>query len=264
MTLARLHSTDKEHHFVNNKSSNSCKKDQSTPKNKEKNKQGVHSNTDIDDDIDDDDDDDELLESTCSEYLNTHGAFTPRHERAHSYQQVAEEYRFPPIPQTSISTSSGLHQSSTLRPPKSPLRSTKRRGNKASTLNRQSHYISREEEKELVAASSALAANDSYYNYDRRRPSAPTISLRQRQQDDEEEESMIHQCTMSMSRTTSIESTTEQQGTKIDHQILLDSLKEEEEGQKRKEKERETLSLKSRDGAPSSQFVSEFNFILIE
>ncbi|KAI8139619.1 kinase-like domain-containing protein [Fennellomyces sp. T-0311] len=39
----------------------------------------------------------------------------------------------------------------------------------------------------------------------------------------------------------------------MDHQLLLDSLKEEEEGDK-KELERETLSLKSKDGTPSSQF----------
>ncbi|KAI9268217.1 kinase-like domain-containing protein, partial [Phascolomyces articulosus] len=64
-----------------------------------------------------------------------------------------------------------------------------------------------------------------------------------------------------MSRSTSIESSSTSNDysasattTKMDHQILLDSLKEEEEEFKRKEKERETLSLKSKDGTPSSQF----------
>ncbi|CDH49786.1 related to ser thr protein kinase [Lichtheimia corymbifera JMRC:FSU:9682] len=176
-----------------------------------------------------------LSSSSSSNILFNHSHLFPSHEQSSSFSpdagySIDTNYRFPsPSPLPSLSSGS--------RPPKSPLRLS---SNSLSNRNRQSHYIASTSLSQLIPENEPLDIDEQaarFYNFDRRRPSAPTISMRHREQSD----SLVEECMVTMSRNTSIDSSAPGcEGSRRSSLLIQDA--------------RETLSLKSRDGTPTSQF----------
>lgn len=175
-----------------------------------------------------------------------HSHLFPLHEPSSSFSSpdagysIDTNYRFPPLsPSPLPSLSSGS------RPPRSPLRLS---SNSLCNRNRQSHYIASTSLSQLIPENEPLDIDEQaarFYNFDRRRPSAPTISMRHREQSD----SLVEECMVTMSRNTSIDSSAPGcDGSRRSSLLAQDA--------------RETLSLKSRDGTPTSQFVSPCSYMV--
>lgn len=184
-----------------------------------------------------------LSSSSSSNILFNHSHLFPSHEQSSSFSpdagySIDTNYRFPsPSPLPSLSSGS--------RPPRSPLRLS---SNSLSNRNRQSHYIASTSLSQLIPENEPLDIDEQaarFYNFDRRRPSAPTISMRHREQSD----SLVEECMVTMSRNTSIDSSAPGcEGSRRSSLLIQDA--------------RETLSLKSRDGTPTSQFVSPTSYMV--
>ena len=182
--------------------------------------------------------------TSSSNNLFNHSHLFPLHEQSSPFPYYSPDasidtnYRFPPSPSPLPSLSSGS------RPPRSPLRLS---SNSLSNRNRQSHYIASTSLSQLIPENEPLDIDEQaarFYNFDRRRPSAPTISMRQREQTD----ALVEECMVTMSRNTSIDSSAPGCGGSTRSSLLVQDA-------------RETLSLKSRDGTPASQFVSPISYI---
>lgn len=178
-----------------------------------------------DDDDDDDDNDEELSQQQRQHHRHVRDIFFGGMDD--NEDQVSDLTPHPRRP----------------RPPKSPLRSRS---------VRQSHFIPATTPGSLFAddeLSSTSSGRPAGYNYDRRRPSAPTISLQQK-----EIEPAHVPFTTSMSRSNSCDSL----GSSAPCLSTLGSDATGQQSTQSSSTVRETLSLESKDGSPSSQFVSAY------